>query len=209
MSYEVLAMMTLERLRQILDAYGASPERWPAAERDAALALLDSTPEARAARNVAARLDAALDLAPAADASDELTARVLAELPGAVADVAPSHAEHQRRAAHVRDHARRGPHHPRRRARTWRYAAVGLPLAAALLLFLRGSDPERSPTAQIAIADLGDYETPMDVLLTPPGFDVFSTMPAFGCTDDGLGCSDVVVPVNVESRVDQVRRIRA
>lgn len=35
-------MMTPERLSRILAVYGASPDRWPAAERDAALRLLES-----------------------------------------------------------------------------------------------------------------------------------------------------------------------
>jgi hypothetical protein len=33
--------MTLQRLQQLLDTYGASPERWPSDERAAGLALLE------------------------------------------------------------------------------------------------------------------------------------------------------------------------
>lgn len=41
--------MKLGRLSAILDAYGAAPERWPAAEREEALALVrSSVPAARA-----------------------------------------------------------------------------------------------------------------------------------------------------------------
>lgn len=49
--------MTLERLREILAAYGADQEHWPAAERDAALALLTASPEAREAARDAMALD--------------------------------------------------------------------------------------------------------------------------------------------------------
>ncbi len=68
----------LARLGQILEAYGADPQAWPAAERDAALALLGCSAEARALRERAARLDRLLDQAPALEPSPELMARVLA-----------------------------------------------------------------------------------------------------------------------------------
>jgi hypothetical protein len=76
--------MTIDRLREILDAYGAAPERWPAAERDAALALLAESAAARALVDAARRLDALLDRLPTpeprADA-DELAARIAAAEP--------------------------------------------------------------------------------------------------------------------------------
>ncbi|MCH7889650.1 MAG: hypothetical protein IIA00_10305, partial [Proteobacteria bacterium] len=72
----------LARLGRILEAYGADPEAWPAAERDEALALLVRSAEARALRERAARLDRLLDQlldrAPALEPSPELKARVLA-----------------------------------------------------------------------------------------------------------------------------------
>jgi hypothetical protein len=40
--------LSLERFRALLEAYGARPELWPAAERAAALALRDGSVEARA-----------------------------------------------------------------------------------------------------------------------------------------------------------------
>src|SRR5690242_12716871 len=76
-----MTAMTLVRFRHMLDAYGAEPSHWPHDERDEALALLDRSPEARAARTAAARLDFALDLAPAARASTSLAARVLERAP--------------------------------------------------------------------------------------------------------------------------------
>jgi len=53
--------MTIERLRQILDAFGADPARWPKAERDAALALLARSPQVRRFREEARQLDSLLN----------------------------------------------------------------------------------------------------------------------------------------------------
>jgi hypothetical protein len=52
--------MTPRRFARLLDTHGADPARWPQACRGAALALLDSSAEARAMRDAAAALDAAL-----------------------------------------------------------------------------------------------------------------------------------------------------
>jgi hypothetical protein len=53
--------MTPDRFATLIDAYGASPERWPASERQAALAYLQATPAAQALVAEAGRLDALLD----------------------------------------------------------------------------------------------------------------------------------------------------
>ena len=53
--------MTPDRFATLIDAYGASPERWPASERQAALAYLRAAPAAQALVAEAARLDALLD----------------------------------------------------------------------------------------------------------------------------------------------------
>lgn len=55
-----MTVMTLDRLQTILDAYGGNPERWPADEREAAIALIANSPEARRMVNAAAPLDRAL-----------------------------------------------------------------------------------------------------------------------------------------------------
>ncbi len=68
--------MTLARLREILAAYGASPRRWPADERDGAQALLASSLKAREAVTEAARLDGVLDQGPAPAPSPELVGRI-------------------------------------------------------------------------------------------------------------------------------------
>ena len=54
--------LSLERAATLLDAYGALPERWPEADREALLALLEKSPELRAQRDAAAGLDSLLDL---------------------------------------------------------------------------------------------------------------------------------------------------
>ena len=53
--------MNRERFFTIVDAYGAEPRRWPAAERAAALAFAEADAEAAARLRGAAALDAALD----------------------------------------------------------------------------------------------------------------------------------------------------
>jgi hypothetical protein len=53
--------MKLERLHQIIDAYGAREEAWPAAERAAARELLAREPAARRLVDDAAVLDSWLD----------------------------------------------------------------------------------------------------------------------------------------------------
>lgn len=60
--------MTIERFRQLAEAYGAQIERWPAADRAAARALAERSDEARRALAQARILDAWLELAaPAVD----------------------------------------------------------------------------------------------------------------------------------------------
>ena len=78
--------MTLDRLREIVEAYGAAAHRWPVAEREAALALVTGNSDARALVDEALTLDLMLDAAPApAPASTELVARIMAARPRAVA----------------------------------------------------------------------------------------------------------------------------
>ena len=69
-----MTTMTIDRLQTILDAYGASPARWPEAEREAALALIAQSAEARAAVSQAGALDATIDTYgnPAANAINPL-----------------------------------------------------------------------------------------------------------------------------------------
>ena len=49
------------RAKEILNAYGAEPEKWPEDERGDLLQLLAQSPELRALRETASRLDGLLD----------------------------------------------------------------------------------------------------------------------------------------------------
>ncbi|GHD47116.1 hypothetical protein GCM10017083_17060 [Thalassobaculum fulvum] len=57
--------VTTERVRTLIDAYGADPERWPADEREAARRLVDADPALAAELAEAAAFDALLDALPA------------------------------------------------------------------------------------------------------------------------------------------------
>jgi hypothetical protein len=87
--------MTPERFSTLLDAYGGDPKRWPAPERDAALAFLANTPSARIMVADALRLDALLDrLEPATATLDAehiaaLAARTAQDKPAVVVPFRP------------------------------------------------------------------------------------------------------------------------
>jgi hypothetical protein len=80
MSQPPKTIVTLERFETLLDAYGTEPERWPSAERDAALALIQSDARAQALYTAARVLDAQLSEVEVAELSPRLRARVL-EIP--------------------------------------------------------------------------------------------------------------------------------
>lgn len=73
--------MNLERLAEIVAAYGGAPHRWPAAERQAAEALVFRSAEAAALVEAARSLDAALDASPDAPVSAALVSRIMAARP--------------------------------------------------------------------------------------------------------------------------------
>ena len=70
--------MTKERFEALLDAYGADPDRWPDAERDAALAFAKSSAAARLRLDEAALLDRLIDQADTAPVTSELQTKILA-----------------------------------------------------------------------------------------------------------------------------------
>ena len=80
--------ITLERFAGIVDAYGASPERWPDSERAAAEALAAASAEARTLLTQAAALDLLLGHAPAEAPSAALFERLIAARPRGLAPVA-------------------------------------------------------------------------------------------------------------------------
>ena len=75
-------MMNLERFRELMDAYGGDPRRWPPMERGPAAELLAASAEARAMLAEAAALDRLLDgapsMAPVALDAERLIAHVTA-----------------------------------------------------------------------------------------------------------------------------------
>lgn len=83
--------ITLERFAAIVDAYGASPMRWPVDERGPAEALLAVSAEARALLADARMLDGMLASAPVEAPSGALVERLMAARPRAAA--APATAE--------------------------------------------------------------------------------------------------------------------
>jgi len=74
-------MMTYERFKLLVEAYGANAARWPAGERAAALAFAETSGEARALLDEAAALDRLFDQADTAPVTHELQTRILAALP--------------------------------------------------------------------------------------------------------------------------------
>jgi len=156
--------VSLERLGELLDAYGAAPERWPEAERAAAEDLVRRSPDARARMEQATALDRLLDAVPVVEPSPALVAQVLGAAPRS---------------------------HP---ARAWRRAlAVALPLAAAatVVLWLASERTEVQRTTTVPVVAIGEYTSPTDVLLGSYGIDVSNTLPSVGCSDSELGCPNV------------------
>jgi hypothetical protein len=155
---------SVERLRALLEAYGAAPERWPDEERAGAEALLARSAAARAQRAEAEALDRLLDAAPVTAPSAALTGRVLAAAPRS------------------------------RAARVWRRALVAaVPLAAAAALvvwFGIDRSPDRQAASEPVVA-IGEYSSPTDALLDWYGIDVSGTVPSVGCSDSVLGCPNV------------------
>lgn len=68
--------MPLDRIRALLDTYGAMPERWPEEERAAAQDLLAESNDAQALLRETTLFDGALDLVEAPAPSEELARRI-------------------------------------------------------------------------------------------------------------------------------------
>lgn len=75
--------MNSERFRILADAYGADLDRWPANEREAAVAYLDADPDAPVWLADAQSLDQLLDLAPPMAPSAALREQIIACAPRA------------------------------------------------------------------------------------------------------------------------------
>jgi len=155
--------LAMERLQRLLDAYGAAPERWPDAEREATQRLIMQSEAARARWEEAADVDRLLDGLPADSPSPSLTARILAAAPC------------------------RRPRAWRRAVA----AAVPLAAAAAAIFWLvkaRAPAPQMAKAPSVAV---GEYASPTDVLLESFGLEMYATVPSIGCADSVLGCPNV------------------
>jgi hypothetical protein len=195
--------MRIERLQEILDAYGASPAHWPEGERTEAVRLISESAEAHALYESAADLDLMLDTAaPSRPPSRELIAKVLATAPAS-------------RAAQGCDTARVTAF---RRGR-WRDVLVPLAAAAALALWVvttRDSNLEEpveiaapatpaTPDLEFqelasALSELVESSSATDALLSPYGVDVYTVTPSFGCEGSELGCPKMQEQDPSESR---------
>jgi hypothetical protein len=195
--------MKIERLHEILDAYGASPAHWPEGERTEAVRLISESAEAHALYESAADLDLMLDTAsPPPPPSRELIAKVLASAPAS-------------RAAGAGDRTRVTAF----RRRSWRVMAVPLAAAAALAIWMATTrdstveapieiaapatpDAEDSETRELAsaLSELVEYSSATDALLSPYGVDVYSVTPSFGCESSLLGCPTMQEQDPSESR---------
>lgn len=84
-----------DRVRQIVDAYGADPARWPQKDRAALNAGVDAAPELDPSLAHARQLDTLLDRLPAEKPSAGLIGRIMAATTGARAAGAPAAAARQ------------------------------------------------------------------------------------------------------------------
>ena len=75
--------MNLDRFVAIVEAYGASPARWPEAERAAAVAFLKTSSDAQRLADEAEALDGLLDMPETIAATRDLQDRILAAAPAA------------------------------------------------------------------------------------------------------------------------------
>ena len=69
-------------------------------------------------------------------------------------------------------------------------AAVGLAAAASLAIWLTQRPAARQTLRPAAVAQLGEYQTPTDALLSALDLDADDTMPELGCDDPEVDCDD-------------------
>jgi hypothetical protein len=190
--------MTLVRLGEILDAYGARAERWPEAERAAAFALLRASAEARRMHADAERLDAVLDSDVAPVPSSELLERIVSARPTVGS---PDRRDRSGSGQATREAAHRSGA-ARRRSRRWRAVAAAIPIAAAagLTLWLASTPPSveapaASPAVPAQIAAFEGHDVPTDAFLDVDELAVLDDLPAVGCDEPGdWGCPELDVP---------------
>ncbi len=134
-----------ERLRELLDAYGADPARWPEHERDAARRAIDASAQARQWFDDALAADAELALPEVPAPSVALRAAILASAPGRDAASTPASPWWRELAAALGG---------------WRFAASALTVAAvagvwvAAQVQITSSEPDLLEVAQLQANDL-------------------------------------------------------
>jgi hypothetical protein len=69
-------------------------------------------------------------------------------------------------------------------------AVVGLAAAASLAIWLTQRPAARQTLRPAAVAQLGEYQTPTDALLSALDLDADDTMPELGCDDPEVDCDD-------------------
>lgn len=148
MTDEPVKLVTPQRVKELFDCYGGSPEAWPEEERSAALALLDGSSELQTRREEACLLDQAMNLpasmtAAAPEQTADLAARILDPLP---AQDAP------RQQTPRRDRLVVG--RPALFDRIWGWSAValGAAAAAALVIALLSPQPVTAPHRPLVTA---------------------------------------------------------
>lgn len=146
--------MTLDDFRNLVDAYGADPARWPGDRRTAAETLLAGSPNARATLAEARVLDRLLRAAAADDEAD--TARMERVVRMSVLKLPP----HPGTARSGTAGAARTPHG---RAAPW-LRAVGL-TCAALAGIVFGSIDQPASTASLDITQIVFGPTIIESLL--------------------------------------------
>jgi hypothetical protein len=135
--------MTPERFSTLLDAHGGDPKRWPAPERDAALAFLKRTPSAKILVDDALRLDLLLDRMEPATAT--LDAARIAALAAVTAQDKP-------------EVLLAFKPKPRRQQPTWAWARAGALAAAGIagLIVGMGDVTDTAPRGTGSALDLYD-----------------------------------------------------
>ena len=204
--------MTLQRLQELFDAYGANPTHWPVEEHAAAVALLVRSAEARTLQKKEAQLDRLLDLSPSVHSSAELRQRVLAHAPlQGTEKITPKKRPVFSLLRSEQRTWRQGTERPGS-PRVIHQRRVWSALVAALLVIAAvwSARPLRTipQTPILDPATLGGYETPTDVLLEPAGFDLFSAMPSIGCEDSDRACPQLDAPQDTQSQSDVQGRKR-
>ena len=167
MTDDPVKLVTPQRVKELLDCYGGSPDAWPEEERTAALALLDSSSELQTWLEQARLLDQAMNLPTgmtgcAPEQTADLSARILDQLP---AQDTPRQQTPRR--------GRLVVSRPALFHRIWGWPAVtlGAAAAAALVIALLSPQPFTEPQRPIVTATNGFDDWVWALVLDEPQLD--------------------------------------